>query len=69
MKVLEAMHKGGTDFSASDFRNRTLAQAAAQAEEPEACVSPAPRSQIRMEMAFGPMGAASWTLVRFGKIV
>ena len=48
---------------------RTPAQAAAQAEDPEACVSPAPRSQIRIEMVLGPIGTASWTLVRLGKIV
>ena len=33
--------------------NRTPAEAAAQAEDPEACVSPAPRSQIKIEMVFG----------------
>ena len=49
--------------------NRTPAQAAAQAEEPEACVSPAPRSQIKIEMVRGPVGTASWTLVHFGKII
>ena len=46
---------------------RTAALAAAQEDDPEACVSPAPRSQIRMKISFGPVGTASWTLVRFGK--
>ena len=47
--------------------SRTAALAAAQEEDPEAWVSPAPRSQIRMESSLGPVGTASWTLVRFGK--
>src|SRR6185437_10394802 len=45
---------------------RTAAPAAAQDEEPEACVSPAPRSQIRMKISLGPVGTASCTLVRLG---
>ena len=45
---------------------RTATLAAAQDDEPEACVSPAPRSQIRMKISFGPVGTASWTLVRLG---
>lgn len=37
----------------------TAALAAAQEEEPEAWVSPAPRSQIKMKISFGPVGTAS----------
>ena len=47
--------------------SRTAALAAAQEEEPDACVSPAPRSQIKMVSSLGPVGTANWTLVRFGK--
>src|SRR5262245_222776 len=39
--------------------NRTAALAAAQEEDPEACVSPAPRSQMRMKISFGPVGTTS----------
>ena len=46
--------------------SRTAALAAAQDDEPEACVSPAPRSQIRMKSSLGPVGTASCTFVRFG---
>ena len=46
--------------------SRTAALAAAQEEDPEARVSPAPRSQIRMKSSFGPVGTASCTFVRFG---
>ena len=45
---------------------RTAALAAAQEEDPEAWVSPAPRSQIRMKSSLGPVGTASCTFVRFG---
>src|SRR5215212_4404024 len=44
--------------------SRTAALAAAQEEDPEACVSPAPRSQMRINSSLGPVGTASWTLVR-----
>ena len=44
--------------------NRTAALAAAQEEDPEAWVSPAPRSQIRMKSSLGPVGTAD-CLVRW----
>ena len=48
--------------------SRTAALAAAQAEDPEAWVSPAPRSQIKMKREWGPVGTTNWTLVRLGKM-
>ena len=45
---------------------RTAALAAAQEDEPEACVSPAPRSQIRMKTSLRPVGTTSCTFVRLG---
>src|SRR6185312_17456394 len=42
---------------------RTAAAAAAQDDDPDACVSPAPRSQMRMVSSFAPVGTASCTLV------
>ena len=44
----------------------TAALAAAQEEDPEAWVSPAPRSQMSMKISLGPVGTASCTLVRLG---
>lgn len=39
--------------------SRIAALAAAQEDDPEVWVSPAPRSQIRMKSSFGPVGTAS----------
>ena len=46
--------------------SRTAAVAAAHEEDPDACVSPAPRSQMRMKISCGPVGTASWTLILLG---
>ena len=45
----------------------TAAAAAATALEPEALVSPAPRSQTSTDSWFGPSTRTSWTFVRSGK--
>ena len=45
----------------------TAAAAAATALEPEALVSPAPRSQTSTVSSFGPSTRTSWTFVRSGK--
>src|SRR5262249_38527484 len=47
---------------------RTAALAAVQDDDPDACVSPAPRSQIRHVRHLVPVVPANCTLVRFGKI-
>ena len=46
----------------------TAAHATAHADVPDAAVSPAPRSQIRMNNDCLPVGTANWMLHRFGKI-
>src|SRR5262245_48350796 len=46
--------------------SRIAALAAAHEEDPEAWVSPAPRSQIKIKSSFGPVGTASCTFVLFG---
>ncbi len=45
----------------------TAAAAAATELEPDAVVSPAPRSQIPMRSSCGPTTRTNWTLVRSGK--
>ena len=46
--------------------SRTAALAAAHEDEPEAWVSPAPRSQMRIKISCGPVGTANCTFVRLG---